>query len=533
MSRFRNLAVGVKLGVLIALGLLLAVATSVVGQSGLNSLHSDSTRMAAIAKPAIDLGGTRAAFVKERLELVMAAIQSDDALIEKHLAAMRANREEMLVGLQAYRKAPLTAEERAVLEGDLLPALTSLHGVIDTTLVPLTQLPPTAALVARFNTAFNEQAQPLIDKVAADLTELQQLAGKGVDESVQAVASSRHRSVLTLWAFTIGGAVLLFLFGFVVAQAVTRPLAAVRRAIVAMGEGDLTVESGVTSTDEIGQMAEALTSAQHSLRSTVASISDTSATLAGSAEELSAVSTQVAVSSAATSEQSTVAAEAAGQVSLNVQSVAAATEQMDASIREIASSSADAVRVAAGAVTEAAAAAQTVSSLGESSIEIGNVVKVITAIAEQTNLLALNATIEAARAGDAGKGFAVVAEEVKQLAQETSRATGDISGRVDAIQQDTRAAIEAIERISRVIEEINSYQTTIASAVEEQTATTSEMARSVQDAAEASSGIATNIDAVAAAAHASTEGVGETQRAANELAGLSANLRELVSRFRS
>src|SRR4029079_18201927 len=121
--------------------------------------------------------------------------------------------------------------------------------------------------------------------------------------------------------------------------------------------------------------------------------------------------------------------------------------------------------------------------LGESSTAIGNVVKVITSIAEQTNLLALNATIEAARAGDAGKGFAVVASEVKDLAQETARATEDISRRVDAIQTDTEGAVTAIDQISQVISRINEFQTTIASAVEEQTATTSEMNRSVSEAA--------------------------------------------------
>src|SRR4029079_181014 len=135
--------------------------------------------------------------------------------------------------------------------------------------------------------------------------------------------------------------------------------------------------------------------------------------------------------------------------------------------------------------------------LGESSTAIGNVVKVITSIAEQTNLLALNATIEAARAGDAGKGFAVVASEVKDLAQETARATEDISRRVDAIQSDTTNAVEAIAEISRIIAKINDYQVTIASAVEEQTATTGEMSRSVGDAANGTSEIAQTISEVA------------------------------------
>ena len=155
-----------------------------------------------------------------------------------------------------------------------------------------------------------------------------------------------------------------------------------------------------------------------------------------------------------------------------MQTVAAGAEEMGLSIREISRNTSEAAQIAGVAVTEAARATETVEQLGSRPREIGNVIKLITSIAEQTNLLALNATIEAARAGDAGKGFAVVASEVKDLAQETARATEDIGARVAAIQNDTGGAVDVINRISEVIAKINDYQTTIASAVEEQTATT-------------------------------------------------------------
>ena len=156
----------------------------------------------------------------------------------------------------------------------------------------------------------------------------------------------------------------------------------------------------------------------------------------------------------------------------------------------------------------------------------------ISSIAEQTNLLALNATIEAARAGEVGKGFAVVANEVKELAQETARATEDIARRVEAIQADTAGAIGAIEEVSSVIGRINDYQTTIASAVEEQTATTAEMDRNVTEASTGSDNIATSISGVAAAALSTTESVAESQQAAVELADVSSRLQQLTSQFR-
>ena len=172
------------------------------------------------------------------------------------------------------------------------------------------------------------------------------------------------------------------------------------------------------------------------------------------------------------------------------------------------------------------------NKLGDSSAEIGNVIKVITSIAEQTNLLALNATIEAARAGEMGKGFAVVASEVKDLAQETARATEDISRRVQAIQADTGGAVTAIEEIAVVIQRISEFQTTIASAVEEQTATTSEMNRSIGEAAGGTGAIAQSITGVAESAEMTSQGVAETQQATTELARMSTDLSALVSAFR-
>ena len=158
-------------------------------------------------------------------------------------------------------------------------------------------------------------------------------------------------------------------------------------------------------------------------------------------------------------------------------------------------------------------------------------VALINNIAGQTNLLALNATIEAARAGEAGRGFAVVASEVKELAQETARATEDISQRVEAIQADTAGAVAAIGEISSVIGQINDYQATIAAAVEEQTATTNEMNRNVAEAAGSSRSIAEAISGLAAGTQRTNQGVAEAQRSAADLARMSDELQDAVRRF--
>jgi methyl-accepting chemotaxis protein len=189
-------------------------------------------------------------------------------------------------------------------------------------------------------------------------------------------------------------------------------------------------------------------------------------------------------------------------------------------------------RTAFEALKAATQANATVVKLGESSAEIGQVVKVITSIAQQTNLLALNATIEAARAGEAGKGFAVVANEVKELAKQTAKATEDISHRIAAIQSDAKGAVEAIKMISSIIGQVKDISSTIATAVEEQSATTSEMSRNVTEAAKGSGEVAKNITGVAQAAQNTSHGASESQRAAQSLAQMSTELRELVGQFK-
>jgi methyl-accepting chemotaxis protein len=315
-------------------------------------------------------------------------------------------------------------------------------------------------------------------------------------------------------------------------DAVIAPVQEAGAVLQRVAEGDLTARVEGSYQGDHARTKDAINSMGEKLAASMSQMAGAAHSLASSSEELSAVSTQMSSNAEETASQSGVVSAASEQVSKNIQTVATATEEMSSSIKEIAKNATEAARVATSAVKTAQSTNATVAKLGESSVEIGQVIKVITSIAQQTNLLALNATIEAARAGEAGKGFAVVANEVKELAKETAKATEDISRKIEAIQGDTKGAVEAIGQITTIINQVNDISNTIASAVEEQTATTNEIARNVAEAAKGSSQIAENIVSVATAAKSTTEGATNTQTAAQELARMAAELQKLVSQFK-
>jgi methyl-accepting chemotaxis protein len=304
------------------------------------------------------------------------------------------------------------------------------------------------------------------------------------------------------------------------------------QVVDAAAGGDLTKTVNVVGQDSVGRVGEALSRLIMDLRTNISAIAKTAQNLGASAAQLSAVSQTLSANAEETAVQANVVSGASSEVSSSVTTVAAGAEEMNASIKEIAQSSHAAAKQAVSAVKVVERANLIIAKLGESSAKIGEVVKVITSIAEQTNLLALNATIEAARAGEAGKGFAVVANEVKELAKETAKATDDIGKRIQVIQTDTQSAVAAIGEITSVINSINDFANSIASAVEEQTATTNEIGRNISDAARGTSEITGNITGVAQAARSTSEGAGDTKTAAANLSRFAEELNQLVNRFK-
>jgi methyl-accepting chemotaxis protein len=337
---------------------------------------------------------------------------------------------------------------------------------------------------------------------------------------------------------TVAVCLLSFLVSFLVAarlqRHVTQPLRQVldRLKDIALGEGDLTKRLEVTGEDEVAQLAGAFNTFTDKLQVMVKSIGGNIQTLLAASQQLSETAVYMSANTQETSAQANAVSVGASQVSQNLQMVATATDGMAHSIKEIAVSAHQAAQVATTAVKTAKDTNQHVTLLGKSGTEIGQVIKVITSIAEQTNLLALNATIEAARAGEAGKGFAVVANEIKELARETARSTGDISQKIEAIQSNTQASVTAIGKITDIINQVNDISNTIASAVEEQTATTNEIGRNITQAARGSAEIAGSISGVAEASKGTSKGANDVQAASQGLSQIASGLQKLVGQFK-
>jgi methyl-accepting chemotaxis protein len=524
---FADLKVNVKILTAVSTAVLVAIIVGIVGLRALSTASGSAQVISSSNVASIKaVGDIKAAMAQARVDVANQAISLDAATTARFEQAFPTDVQAVDAGFTAYA-ASNPAAELAVI-ADLQSNWQAYVQIAKTKQLPAGR----ANDLKTWQNTRDTQVTPLFAKMNQDLATLAAAENADAHKNAASAKSGYESSRTTSIVLLIVGSLLALILGAWVARQIVRSLGRVKNVCDGLAAGDLTRTTGLTSRDEPGMMGRSLDEAMVRLRQTVSTIDGSATSLAGASEQMSGTALQIAASAEEATAQAQAVSAAAEEISRSVSTVSAGSEEMGAAIREISQNAAEAAQVASDAVTLTASTSVTMNKLGESSAEIGNVIKVITSIAEQTNLLALNATIEAARAGELGKGFAVVASEVKDLAQETARATEDISKRVEAIQADTGGAVTAIEQISQVIAQISDFQTTIASAVEEQTATTAEMNRSVGEAATGTNEISENITGVAEAARLTAEGVTQTQQATAELARMSTDLSALVSNFR-
>jgi methyl-accepting chemotaxis protein len=376
-----------------------------------------------------------------------------------------------------------------------------------------------------------ERTFTTVQPLALTPTETWALAVAVPESTILAPAHDARDRLVLLAALTV----LVAAVGtWLIVRSVFRPFLVARDRMrqIAQGEGDLTVRLDDQRQDEAGELGAAFNEFTAKVATTVRAIHESSGRLRTSASGLTDTADQLSGEAEECADRASSAVTSTALVQEEVSGLSAAGEEMTSSISEIARSASRASEITAEAVSRTRATADEVRGLEQDASAVGVAVELITAIAQQTNLLALNATIEAARAGEFGRGFGVVAEEVKELAQQTARATEEIAARVGAIKSSTAAAVRSIESIQGVVDQVDEVSASLAGAVEEQSATTQEMARLTASANTASAGIARSVQAVADVSSTTTARARGTRESAEELSAISRELDDLVGLFR-
>jgi methyl-accepting chemotaxis protein len=516
-----------------ALTVVAVTAASAVGAIGVSAVTSmrERQRMAGVIQEALfnqsEIDGANHAAQYDALLGATASADERQAMLED----LAERREQLTGGVAKNRELLLSLGGNDVLAkafDDVAAPLAHYDEALAAVAATVEAGKPVAAAqVDAVNEGFEQFDGPFDALVTAMDEYIADLDKQAADEA--AAARTRMLTLLALGSLVVLGT------GVGITRAIRRNLNQTKQLVSVVDSaatGDLTGEVTVTGTDPIGQVGDGLSRFLVDLRGSVGRIDGVAERLSSSSDALLGLSGDMATTAEGAATEAKAVTTTAVQLASDVEVVSRGTIEMEAAMRSIASNAANASGVATEAVRVAGETTAVVGRLDTSSGEIGDVVRVITAIAEQTNLLALNATIEAARAGEAGRGFAVVAAEVKDLAQETARATADITDRIGRIQTDARGAVSAIDQIQRIVDEINTIQADIAAAVSQQTATSEEMGRSVGAATGMSGQIAEGIEAVANASDQASRGAGETRQAAQDLAAVATELRDLVRGFR-
>jgi len=574
MNWYRNLKISSKLvgAFLVVVGL--TAVLGMVASQQLSEIKEDAHNLQVDYLPGVTfISEISYESARYRREVVIHTIAKSEAERSEYKRNAADSRQKLTQAMMDYEKAITDAEDRS----NFVELRARLDAYVDVYEDLLKVGPSPADREAGIDTLLSQRLKDVTAPMREQINKMKDwnvtVAQKATQENVDVATTAMAWVIaLSLLCGVSGIGVAVF-----VARQIAAPIKQLESAAHAMAHGDLSTVIDYESKDELGGLAAAFRESSDALRTVVGElttlisasqdgrvgvrgdasrvegvyselVSGTNAllenlsdpirfvtqntdSLASSSEELTNVSQQLGSNATETSAQMMVVSAAAEEVSRTTQSIATATEQMGATIKEIAKNATDSARVASQAVKMAETTNATVGKLGDSAVAIGKVIKVITSIAQQTNLLALNATIEAARAGEAGKGFAVVANEVKELAKETAKATEDIGQSIESIQVDTKEAVTAIATISGIIAQINDISGSIATAVEQQSATTNEMARNVTEAAKGAGDIAKNISTVTEVAQNTSMGANQTMNAATDLARMTAELKQIVSKF--
>jgi methyl-accepting chemotaxis protein len=558
VSLLNDTGISLKLFIAPVTTIVFMLAMAAIAQYGSHrqSAALDEVVNVAFAKDEIDVaarGTARTAHVNLFRMISWAANSNDAAKVTESSEAVKRNLDETATALDRLAGSfALIAEEKAAL--DRVRAALKTYAGAAKDVIDMAAADPATGLV------FMSEAEKNFATLDQNLDALHDLEKRLSRDTIAEATDGARRTTEIFLGLLFVAVVLAGFITVVVSRMIGRPIVAMTRAMSLLSAGDKQIAVQQTErADEIGHMAKAVlvfkenmiradalaaeqererqtkeertrrleVSAQNfdrNVSSVVGAVSAATQQLQSSAQAMSTTAEQ-------TNRQAGVVASASEGATANVQSVAAATEELAASIAEIGQQVSQSSQIAQQAVAEADRTNTAIQGLADAAQRIGDVVKLINDIAGQTNLLALNATIEAARAGDAGKGFAVVAAEVKLLANQTAKATGDIAAQVSAIQGATEESVGAIKNIGVTIRRVSEIATAIASAVEEQGTATQEISRNVQQAASGTSEVSSNITGVTAAAGETGQAAGQVLTAAGEMARQTASLRDEVERF--